>query len=138
MTTSSIFDFDKFMFFENNEIIVKVKFFKRQKEYSVFITFIKNFIEETIENNIKLLNTNKLSISVYLKGYKINELDYGFIKHIISILENEYPDNLDIIRVFNMNIILRGVYTILKPFINKETRGKIFFCKGNEPTNCMF
>ena len=129
MTTSSTFDFDKFMYFENNEIIVNVKFFKKQKDYNVFITFIKNFIEETIENNIKRLNTNQLSISIYLKGYKITELDYGFIKHIISILEKEYPDNLDIIRVFNMNIILRGVYSILKTFINKETRDKIVFCK---------
>lgn len=129
MTISSTFEFDKFMYFENNEIIVKVKFFKKQKDYNIFITFIKNFIEETIENNIKLLNTNKLSISVYLKGYKITELDYRFIKHIISILEKEYSDNLEIIHVFNMNIILRGVYTILKPFINKETRDKIIFCK---------
>lgn len=131
---SSNFEFDKFMYLENNIIIVKAKFFKKQKNYDEFIDFIKKFIEESIEINVKKLNSNKLTIFVYLKGYKIKELDYGFIKNIMFLLQKEYPDNLEIIHVFNMNIFLKSVYTILKPFIHKETRDKIIFCK-NEKIN---
>lgn len=123
-------DFDNFIYTENNIIIIHVKYFKKQKKYDEFIEKMKCFISKTIETNIKEIKSDKLTISIYLKGYRLKELDYSFIKNMIRIFEEQFPDNLEIVNIFDINIVIRGIYNILKPFLSKETREKIFFVKS--------
>ena len=69
---------------------------------------------------------------VDLKGYKLKELDLDFIKIMIQYCQEKYPDNLQIIYVKNASIMIKSIYAIIRPFVDKDTRKKIFFIKKNK------
>ena len=85
--------------------------------------------KNTIQIKTKRLNSSTLDIYIDLKGYTLKQLDYEFIKNIIKIFQETYPNNLRIIYIKNYNFMVKTVYSIIKIFIDKETRKKIFFVK---------
>ena len=123
-------DFNNFIYTENNIVIINVKYFKKQKKYDEFIEKMNSFISNTIEKNIREIKSDKLTIFIYLRGYRLKELDYSFIKNMIRIFEEQFPDNLEIVNIFDVNIVIKGIYNILKPILSKETKEKIFFVKS--------
>ena len=53
------------------------------------------------------------------------DIDLDFIKIMIHYCQEKYPDNLDIIYVKNANIMIKSLYAIIRPFVDKDTRKKI-------------
>jgi hypothetical protein len=51
---------------------------------------------------------------------------------MVQICQEKYPDNLEIIYIKNANIMVKTIYSIIRPFVDKETRKKIFFIKKNK------
>jgi hypothetical protein len=128
-----VIDMDNFIYIDNNLCLsVNIRFFKKQKNYEEFIRYIFNVIDNILLIRKKKLNLDTMNVYVDLKDYKIKEIDYDFIKLMIHVCEGKYPDNLNIINIKNANIMIKTIYKILRPFIHKDTRKKIFFIKKNK------
>ena len=129
-------DMEKFIYTDDNLCLsVSIKYFKKLKDYESFILYIFNVIDQTLLLRKEKLNLNTMDVYVDLKDYKIKEIDYEFIKIMIHVCEEKYPDNLNMINIKNANIMVKTIYSILRPFIHKDTRKKIFFIKKNKNKN---
>lgn len=123
-------EYEKFI--ESNDkfdIIVKIKYFKKQKKYDELIIYIIDFINNIIINKTQKYNTETFLVYIDIKDYKMKEIDYNFIKYIISFLEEKFSTNLDKIFIINYNLFIKGLFRIIKSFIHKDTCKKIFFSK---------
>ena len=125
--------FSDFMFLDENlNLIVKVKYFTKKCDYKKLSNFIFNLLDFTIQKRKEKYNIDVLDVLVDLKDYKIKEIDYSFIKFMIAICEDKYKDCLRIIYLKNTNFMFKTIYAIIRPFINKDTRKKIFFIKKDK------
>tara|TARA_B110001469_G_C9624105_1_gene311338 strand:- start:952 stop:1428 length:477 start_codon:yes stop_codon:yes gene_type:complete len=128
-----IIDCNKFIYYDDKlNLVIKLKYFLKQKNYQYFIEHIFKTIDELILLRITKLNICTMDTYIDLKDHKLKEIDYDFIKMMIHVLQEKYPDNLKVIWVTNANIMVKTIYTIIRPFIDKETRQKIFFLKKNK------
>ena len=126
-------DKEKFIFIDKQlRLNVVIKYFKKSKNYEYIIKYIFDIIEKTIVLRSQHLNIITLETYVDLKDYKLKELDLDFIKLMIHYCQEKYPDNLDIIYVKNANIMIKSLYAIIRPFVDKDTRKKIFFLKNKK------
>jgi hypothetical protein len=122
--------FNDFMFIDDKlNIIVKVKYFTKSCDYDKLSTYIFSIIENTIKQRKKIKNIEVLDILIDLKDYKIKEINYGFIKLMINFCQDKYKDNLRVIYLKHSNFMFKAIYAIIRPFIDTETRKKIFFIK---------
>ena len=129
-------DKEKFMFIDKQlRLHVTIKYFKKSKNYEDIIKYIFAIIEKTIELRKQHMNIITLETYVDLKEYKLKELDLDFIKMMIHYCQEKYPDNLDIIYVKNATIMIKSIYAIIRPFVDKDTRKKIFFLKKKKKSN---
>ena len=48
---------------------------------------------------------------------------------MIRFCEEKYPDNLRIIYIKNANFMIKSIYSIIRPFVHKDTRKKLIFIK---------
>ena len=128
-----VIDMNNFIYIDNKLCLsVNIRFFKKQKNYEEFIKYIFNVIDNILLIRKQKLNLDTMNVYVDLKDYKLKEIDYDFIKLMIHFCEDKYPDNLNIINIRNANIMVKTIYSILRPFIHKDTRKKIFFIKKNK------
>ena len=128
-----VIDMNNFIYIDTNLCLsVNIRFFKKQKNYEEFIKYIFNVIDNILLIRKQKLNLDTMNVYVDLKDYKLKEIDYDFIKLMIHVCEDKYPDNLNIINIKNANIMVKTIYSILRPFIHKDTRKKIFFIKKNK------
>ena len=126
-------DMKQFIFIDQNLcLFLNIKFFRKQKNYEEFIKYIFNVIDNILLIRKKKLNLDTINVFIDLKDYKLKEIDYDFIKLMIHVCEEKYPDNLNIINIKNANIMVKTIYSILRPFIHRDTRKKIFFVKKNK------
>ena len=132
------FDYKKFIYIDKElNVNIEVKHFKKMKDYTNFIQYLIYIIENIIKlkeqqnNSVNPVNTinliNNIEVFVDLKHYKIREIDYTLIKMIIKFFEEKYPDNLRTLTLKNANVMFKTIYSIIRPFISKDTREKIFF-----------
>jgi len=128
-----VIDMNNFIYIDTNLCLsVNIRYFKKQKNYEKFIKHIFNVIDNILLIRKQKLNEDTMNVFVDLKDYKLKEIDYDFIKLMIHVCEEKYPDNLNIINIKNANIMIKTIYSILRPFIHKDTRKKIFFIKKNK------
>ena len=123
--------FDLFMNYDNNyNLLVTIHYFKKQQTYDDFFIFIYHKINSLLDLKKKELNSSTLEVFIDLKDYKRKELDYSVIKLLIKNLSEKYPDNLKAIYLKNGSFVLKSIYAIICPFIDKVTRKKIKFIKN--------
>tara|TARA_B110000285_G_scaffold178961_1_gene201422 strand:+ start:597 stop:1124 length:528 start_codon:yes stop_codon:yes gene_type:complete len=126
-------ELDKFIYIDANyNLNVCIRYFYKLKNYEHVISYIFNTIDRIIELRNEKLNTILIEAYIDLNQYKIKELDFDFIKIMVHICQEKYPDNLNIIYIKNANIMVKSIYAIIRPFIDKDTRKKIFFIKKNK------
>ena len=111
---------------------VEIKYFKKKDNYENIIKYIFKVIDKNIELKQKKFNCITLDAYIDLKDYKLKEIDIEFIKIMVQICQEKYPDNLKIIYIKNANIMIKTIYSIIRPFVDKDTRKKIFFIKKNK------
>ena len=113
-------DFNKFFFIKDKIIFINVKDFKKQKDYTLLIIHIIKCISEI------LLINSKMIIIVECKKSKIKNFDIQFCKIIIKILQDTFPEKLEKCSIINSSIFFKSIFNIIKRFIDKETKKKIF------------
>ena len=123
-------DYEKFIYIDKNLCLsVNIKYFKKLKNYENFLKYIFSVIDKTIQLRTQHLKCSTIDAYVNLKDYKVKELDYEFIKGMIRFCEEKYPDNLRIIYIKNANFMIKSIYSIIRPFVHKDTRKKLIFIK---------
>jgi hypothetical protein len=126
-------DLEKFIYIDNNyNLNVSIKYFYKLKNYEKVISYIFNTIDRLIKIRSEKLNTIQIEGYIDLKEYKIKELDFDFIKIMVHVCQEKYPENLNIIYIKNANIMVKSIYSVIRPFIDKDTRKKIFFVKKDK------
>ena len=75
-------------------------------------------------------NSTEFIVFLDMQGTSMKQLDMTFIKTLIVILENTFPDNLKYCIVKNAPRIFKILYKLIYPLIDKVTRKKFMFDKN--------
>lgn len=119
---------------ENNKCVVfsifAGNFTKRSDgNYDDFIEYIDKAMITCVTTSEKLYNTREIVIYVDLKKTYIKNMDTNLLKKIIPLFEDRYPYCAQKIVITNIPGFFKICYNIVKVFIHKDTRKKIFFEK---------
>jgi hypothetical protein len=69
------------------------------------------------------------TIILDLSGFSVRNLDYEFVKFLINLLENHYPESLGVALVINAPYVFNSVWHIVKHWLDPVVRSKIIFIK---------
>lgn len=67
-----------------------------------------------------------------LKGFSLSNMDYTYVKKLIWILQNCYPERLGVCLIINSPWVFYGCWSIIKLWINEVTASKIIFIRNEE------
>jgi len=131
---------------DNNQCVVfsifAGKFTKRKdSNYDDFKEYIDKIMGSCIECSQKLYNKKEIVIFCDLKSTYIKNMDVSFFKNMIPFFEDKYPDCVEKIIITNIPGFFKICYNLIKMFIHKDTRKKIFFekkTKRGDSTNVSF
>jgi len=121
----------------HKKVIINIigRFFLKTKDYSVFNSYIEALMDKAIKYSKKNYNTEMIIVHLNLTKMFIRQVDYKFIKTIVPIFQDKYPDRLEKCIITGIPIFFKIVYKIISPWIDKDTRKKIFFEKRNGITS---
>ena len=109
--------------------------FLKAKDYSVFNKYIETLMDKAIEYSRDNYDTEMIIIHLNLTKMLIRQVDYKFIKNIVPIFQDKYPDRLEKCIITGIPIFFKIVYKIISPWIDKDTRKKIYFERRNGITS---
>lgn len=108
---------------------VNGKFFKKntyEKElYDYSLVLLYKALNELKEKYNKTL----LQVHIDLKNVTMKNIDYAFIKKFLHTFQSLEYDTLDKLIITNIPIFFKLCYKVLKPFVDKDVKKKIFFEK---------
>ncbi|XP_065058869.1 uncharacterized protein LOC135686544 [Rhopilema esculentum] len=67
-----------------------------------------------------------------LKGFSLRNMDYTYVKRLIWILQNCYPERLGVCLIINSPWIFYGCWSVIKLWINEVTASKIIFVQNED------
>jgi hypothetical protein len=67
-----------------------------------------------------------------MKGFGIANMDYKYVKFIIDMFANHYPDTLAVCAIVNSPWIFNGCWYIIKPWVDPVTASKVKFVNEKE------
>lgn len=108
---------------------------KDEKKYLKFKPLVCYFcckINECIRLSNLNYNNKLMTILIDVQGIKSSQFNLTFSKHMINICETFYSDKLKLVVFLNYSKLFRGLYCIVKPFIDKDTRKKFIFKKDGK------
>lgn len=119
---------------DNNQCVVFSIFaghFKKRNDgnYDDFIEYIDKAMNTCVATSEKLYKTREIVLYVDLKKTYIKNMDAGMFKKFIPFFEDKYPDCVQKIVITNIPGFFKICYNIVKVFIHKDTRKKIYFEK---------
>ena len=118
-----------------NKINIYMKHFKKSNDYTNLLTYIITIMNFFAAKQKKENLTNFLEIFVDFKGIVIGKLDITFLKELVNYLKTNYEEIISIIYCYNVTSIFKFLYSIIKPFIDRDTRKKIKFLKNSQLNN---
>jgi len=73
----------------------------------------------------------KINIMIDFDGYRIRDApSLSTSRHTLTILQNHYPERLNVAFVCNPPLAFRAFWSIVQPFIDPLTKEKLIFCHG--------
>jgi len=112
--------------------------FKKGLYYDDFFTYARNILNKCLKESKETFNKNTIITHLDLKGLTMKQIDTTFFKKMIIILQQEYEDTLEKLIVTNIPVFFKLAYKIVRPFIDKDTKKKIFFEKKSKKGNTEF
>ena len=110
-------------------------YFIKLDDYTELIKHIIICVNNILENKKQSNIQQTLNVYIDLKDTKTKNIDYEFIKTLIQFLSAHYEDNLDKMYFRNAKIMFKTIYKVIRPFIPKSTRKKIYFEKQTNNNN---
>lgn len=68
----------------------------------------------------------RLFVHIYMGGCVLKNYSAGFYKQIFNKLDTAYEDTLESVYVYDAPLVARNVWTVLKYFVDPETRKKVY------------
>ena len=111
---------------------VSLAHFEKGKNYDSLVKYLKYTINRGIDLSNSLYSKETIIFIINFKHTKLKQMDHKFFKELILILKTEYVDIVDKIIMKNIPVFFKVGYSIVKHFIDQETRRKIYFEKKNK------
>jgi len=129
----STLNYEKIAFIDNSNlqrctIIFNAKYFKKKKN-SKYDDLLAHILK-TLSNGLLLSqqkNSQTFDVLVYLDGIKATELDFGFAKNFIIIIQQLFPNRLNKCYFHHAPGFFRLFFENLSIFIDKQTQNKVQF-----------
>ena len=106
--------------------------FKKGLYYDEFTPYTKQILNEGLETSKNKYNKTTIITHLDLKGITMKHVDTGFVKKLLALFQNEYEDTLEKLIITNIPIFFKIAYKIVRPFIDKDTKKKIYFEKKSK------
>lgn len=120
---------------QNLDLVIETLYFIKLDDYTELIKHIIICVNNILENKKQSNIQQTLNVYIDLKDTKTKNIDYEFIKTLIQFLSAHYEDNLDKMYFRNAKIMFKTIYKVIRPFIPKSTRKKIYFEKQTNNNN---
>lgn len=133
---SNIVDIKEYNNYGNLYILIQnldVKLLKHEKEQ--FIQYVYLSCLKCLEISKKYNNTT-YSVHVYLDNVTKKNFSLNLFKRLNTVLNNctDLDDKLNTCYVYNAGSVTIGLFKIIRPFIDPDTRKKILFVNTNTNT----
>lgn len=95
---------------------------------------LTSFIANVATNTLLLSQKRgfeKFDVLVYLENFKVNQLNYKFIKYLADILKALFPERLRKATIIDPPRFFISGYDVIKRFLDKPTRKKLKLIKNN-------
>lgn len=122
------------------DLVGKINFCKINLEKVLLykITQFEYIINKVFPYSSQFVNKriDKITCIVDLKNFNsiktIKNLTFiSYIKKFIYIAQNYYPDILGLLVFINSNNLFKALWTVIKEFLNKDTKAKVYFYGKN-------
>ena len=122
-------DLDRMIIVKDFNIFVATKYFKKCKDYTRMIERMIQIMD--VYKQIQDSQNKDLFANIVLDFEDINlsNIDFDFLKHLITFFEERYENILNLIYCKNVTLIFKMCYKILRPFISKDLKAKLKFIK---------
>ena len=116
---------------QHNSIVYTIEGnkFKKGVEYDIVMKHARITLDKCLVESKELYNKDTVITHLDLSGITMKQIDTGFFKKMIVMLQQEYEDTLEKLIVTNIPVFFKIAYKIVRPFIDKDTKKKIFFEK---------
>ena len=125
------FDYSEFVSLQNKSLNIKIKIFRKLKDYTELIKYIMTIMNEVKEYSDKHKTNNFIEMFLDFEQTRIQNLDYNFFKMLFPFLEKTYPNIIKEIICINVYLIMKVVYKVFKGFLSKDARNKIVIRRKN-------
>lgn len=69
---------------------------------------------------------------IYILGFSLSNMDYGFVKQLIWLLSRRYPERLGKCLIVNSPFIFTGCWALIRLWLHEVTSSKIVFIKSKD------
>ncbi|XP_063684799.1 motile sperm domain-containing protein 2-like isoform X6 [Bolinopsis microptera] len=110
-------------------LVLQLQYHKKESEK---LPDLKKYIAYLLENREGAKDYKKVIMLFNMSGCGLSNIDYDFIKYLISLLTEYYPDILDNLLVFEMPRLLSAAWTIIKNMLDEDSRDAIKFVNKSD------
>jgi hypothetical protein len=113
---------------DNKNIVLDFRYFKflsSSENYDLIISFVVSVIQNVLKNTDSVIFHVNMDTITLLHVEK----HFGFIKNFSQILNNKFPDRLNICYIYNASFVFSKILGIVSVFIDKTTQQKIKLVK---------
>jgi len=107
-----------------------------KKDNAQVVTFIIKAINKALETSKIISNIEEFAIIVELKQYKKSKFGSHLPIALAKTLKVLFPNRLHKCYLKNAPMVFRCVFRLIYPLLDKDTRKKIFFIKGDKEIPC--
>ncbi len=107
-----------------------------KKDNAQVVAFIIKAINKALETSKKISNIEEFAIIVELKQYKKSKFGAHLPVALAKTLKALFPNRLHKCYLKNAPMVFRCVFRLIYPLLDKDTRKKIFFIKGDKEIPC--
>ncbi|KAK0389141.1 hypothetical protein NLU13_2716 [Sarocladium strictum] len=111
--------------------IIKVRLHDPNKQPA---SVMEDFALHNIETLRPMARSRKDKVCLIfdLTGFGLRNMDFHFIKFLISILEARYPETLNVVLVHNAPFVFWGIWNVIKHWLDPVIASKINFTSGSK------
>jgi hypothetical protein len=117
-------------------IVLNKEFQVTKKENAPVVAFIIKTINEALIASKKISSIEEFAIIVELKNYKKSKIGAHLPVALAKTLKALFPNRLHKCYLRNSPLVFRCIFRLIYPLLDKDTRKKIFFIKGDKEIPC--
>ena len=92
------------------------------------------FIVYSLESMVRNGHPEQEMFTVFfdLSRFSMKNMDFEVVKHLISILQSNYPDTLEKFHIVDAPMLFSACWTVIRPWIDPVTSNKVKFIRRSQ------